>query len=292
MATTATARPKNDSLNGNGRGRGGVPQDAEISIDDSIKAAITDSAPINIILADTDLRIIYMNEASRRTLKTIENLLPCRVDEIVGKSVDEFHENPSYQRGILRNYKDLPRQAQIKLGDEILDLLVSATYDAEGNYTGPMVTWSVITEKVELERRNADVTNQLAAIDRNQAVIEFQMDGTIVKANENFLRTLGYSMDEIKGQHHRMFCEDSYTRSPEYKEFWARLNRGEYNAGEYKRIGKGGKEVWIQASYNAIADVNGKLVKVVKFASDITEAVKARQRQAEQEELEKKAQGT
>ena len=116
----------------------------------------------------------------------------------------------------------------------------------------------------------------LAAIGKSQAVIEFEMDGTILTANDNFLTTLGYSLDEIKGRHHSMFVEESLKNSPEYREFWSRLNRGENLPGEYRRVGKGGKLITIQASYNPIADASGKLVKVVKFASDVTEMAKAR----------------
>jgi methyl-accepting chemotaxis protein len=112
---------------------------------------------------------------------------------------------------------------------------------------------------------------QAAAISDSQAVIEFNMDGTIITANENFLKTLGYSLTEIKGKHHSMFVEASERDSAGYREFWAKLNRGEYQAAEYKRIGKGGKEVWIEASYNPIRDTSGKPFKVVKFATDITE---------------------
>jgi methyl-accepting chemotaxis protein len=125
-----------------------------------------------------------------------------------------------------------------------------------------------------LWRNNAAAQNalaQLAAIGESQAVIEFNMDGTIITANENFLKTLGYSLPEIEGKHHSMFVEESERASAAYREFWARLNRGEYQAAEYKRIGKGGKEVWIEASYNPIRDANGKPSKVVKFATEITE---------------------
>ena len=96
------------------------------------------------------------------------------------------------------------------------------------------------------------------------------MDGTIITANDNFLSVLGYTLDEVKGQHHSMFVDAAFKASAEYKEFWAKLNRGEYEAKEYKRLGKGGKEVWIQASYNPILDLNGKPFKVVKYATDIT----------------------
>jgi len=111
---------------------------------------------------------------------------------------------------------------------------------------------------------------QLEALNRSQAVIEFQMDGTIISANENFLSVMGYSLREIQGEHHQMFCDDEYSRTPEYRQFWKALRAGEFQAGEFKRLGKGGKEVWIIASYNPIFDSTGKPFKVVKFATDIT----------------------
>lgn len=125
-----------------------------------------------------------------------------------------------------------------------------------------------------------DSKAKMDAILRSQAVIEFGLDGIISTANDNFLNTLGYTLDEIKGKHHRMFCEDTYTSSITYRDFWAKLARGEFDSGEYKRIGKNGKEVWIQASYNPVFDENGKAYKVVKFATDIT-AVKLKASEVE-----------
>src|SRR5436305_15243025 len=106
-------------------------------------------------------------------------------------------------------------------------------------------------------RRSAAARNalaQAAAISESQALIEFNMDGTVITANENFLKALCYTLSEIKGQHHGMLVEVSERDSASYREFWAKLNRGEYQAAEYKRVGKGGKEVWIEASYNPIRD--------------------------------------
>jgi len=111
---------------------------------------------------------------------------------------------------------------------------------------------------------------QAAAIDKSQAVIEFKLDGTIVTANENFLATVGYTLAEIQGKHHSMFVDPAERDSAAYRDFWARLNRGEFQAAQYKRVGKGGREIWIQASYNPIFDKNGKPVGVIKFATDIT----------------------
>ena len=115
-----------------------------------------------------------------------------------------------------------------------------------------------------------DALAQSAAINRSQAVIEFKMDGTIITANQNFLDAMGYRLDEIQGKHHQMFAPPELRGSEAYKAFWASLNRGEFQAAEYKRVGKGGREVWIQASYNPIMDDAGRPVKVIKFATDIT----------------------
>lgn len=115
-----------------------------------------------------------------------------------------------------------------------------------------------------------NVRGQLAAIHRVQAVIEFALDGTILNANQNFLALTGYSLDEVKGRHHSMFVDPEYRASDAYRKFWECLARGDFEAGQYKRIGKGGKEVWIQASYNPILDTDGRVIKVVKYATDIT----------------------
>ncbi|NOX59298.1 MAG: PAS domain S-box protein [Planctomycetes bacterium] len=236
---------------------------------------MVENAPINIILADTDLNITYVNPATVKNLTPLAHLLPIPINKIVGSNVDVFHKNPAMQRQILSNPNNFPHEAVIELGDQKLNLLVSGIYDTSGEYIGPMVTWDLVTEKVRLEELAADNAGKLSSIDRAQAVIEFKMDGTIVSANDNFLRTLGYTLGEIQGQHHGMFVEPAFAASAEYKAFWAKLNRGEYEAGEFKRIGKGGKEVWIQGSYNPIMDINGKPVKVVKYASDITQQKEA-----------------
>lgn len=116
----------------------------------------------------------------------------------------------------------------------------------------------------------ADQKSMVDALNRSQAVIEFNLDGTVRTANANFLKVMGFDLPSIQGQHHRMFCEPGFAESSEYKDFWAALNRGEYKTGEFKRVGRGGKDVWIIASYNPILDDSGKPYKVVKFATDIT----------------------
>ena len=133
------------------------------------------------------------------------------------------------------------------------------------------------TDITEIKLQNADVSAQISAVNEVQAVIEFNMDGTIITANDNFKQAMGYSLDEIKGKHHRMFVEAEYGKSTEYKEFWEQLGQGNHNSGNYKRFTRSGAEIWIQASYFPIKDLNGKPWKVVKFASDITSHIKASQ---------------
>ncbi|MBN8951762.1 MULTISPECIES: methyl-accepting chemotaxis protein [unclassified Rhizobium] len=117
---------------------------------------------------------------------------------------------------------------------------------------------------------SSDASRILSAVSKSQAIIEFDLQGKVLTANENFCRALGYDLKEIVGNHHRMFCDPAYITTPAYHDFWARLGRGEYDAGTYKRLAKGNREIWIQASYNPVFR-NGKPVKVVKFAADVTE---------------------
>ena len=165
-------------------------------------------------------------------------------------------------------------QAEYKrIGKGGKEIWINASYnpilDAKGKATKVVKFATDITTQKNVA---SDFEGRMTAISKVQAVIEFNLDGSIIAANENFCKTLGYDQSEIKGKHHRMFCEPGYTASAEYKYFWEKLNRGEFEQAEYKRIGKGGKEIWISASYNPIFDVNGKAVKVVKFATDITQS--------------------
>ena len=253
----------------------------KLTYDLSVARAMGENSPINILMANTDLVITYANPSSIRTLKSLQKFLPVRVEDLVGQSIDIFHKNPSFQRNLLSRPQNLPHRAIIEVGDQKLDLLVSATYDPSGAYLGPMVTWEIVTEKLKLQEQGVDAAGKLQGINRCMAVIEFRPDGTILDANDNFCKTLGYRLEEIKGQHHRMFVTEAFANSSAYRDFWTKLNRGEYEMGEFHRVGKGAKEIWINAIYNPIVDANGKVIKVVKFASDITQQVKNRRRDAE-----------
>jgi methyl-accepting chemotaxis protein len=158
-----------------------------------------------------------------------------------------------------------------RLGKGAREIWILATYNPILDEAGkPFKVVKFATDVTAQKLKAADNDGQLAAIQKSQAVIEFNMDGTIRIANPNFLNAMGYTLAEIKGQHHSTFVEPSEKNSPAYRQFWDTLNRGEYQAAEYKRIAKGGREIWIQASYNPILDLNGKPYKVVKYATDIT----------------------
>ena len=158
-----------------------------------------------------------------------------------------------------------------RLGKGGKEVWIQASYNPIMDLNGkPFKVVKFATDITQQKMANADFSGQVAAISKAQAVIEFNLDGMIITANPNFLGAMGYQLDEIKGRHHSMFVEPSYKDSVEYREFWRILNDGKFQAGEYKRFGKGGKEIWIQASYNPIFDLNGKPFKVVKYATDIT----------------------
>jgi len=164
-----------------------------------------------------------------------------------------------------------------RIGRDGNEIWIQASYNPIMDASGrPFKVVKYATNITEQKLRSVDHAGKIEAVGKAMATIEFDMDGTIREANDNFLGAVGYRLDEIKGQHHRMFVESDYANSADYRELWAKLNRGAYVAGEFKRIGKGGKEIWIQASYNPIIGADGRPQKVVKYATDITEQVNTR----------------
>jgi len=235
---------------------------------DQLQGQIAENITSAVMMIDRDFNVIYVNKPTRDLLSS--NLSEFRKlwpdfspDTIVGTCIDIFHKNPAHQRKLLADPSRLPMQTEITVGNLKISLLVSGSYDKNGNYVGNILEWKDVTEARIHE-------GMIVALNKSQAIIEFSMDGRIVHANENFLNTIGYSLGEIRGQHHSMFVDAGYRQSPEYQAFWDKLGRGEFDAGQYKRVGKDGREVWIQASYNPILDAAGRPFKVVKFATDIT----------------------
>ena len=166
-----------------------------------------------------------------------------------------------------------------RFGKGAKEIWILASYNPILDEKGkPFKVVKFATDVTQQKLKNADLEGQITAIGKSLAVIEFNMDGTIIRANDNFLGALSYASNEVQGKHHGMFVEPAEREGAAYRQFWGALNRGEYQAGEFKRVGKGGKDVWIQASYNPILDLNGKPYKVVKYASDITRQALIRMR--------------
>ncbi len=232
-------------------------------------AAAVEGGTVPVMMVDRDLRITSVNQATRALFQdkidAFRTLVPgLEADRLVGACIDMFHKNPQHQRQLLADPARLPHRAEITVGDLKFDLNISAVFDAGRNYIGNILEWTDVSAQRVQE-------GMLAALDRVQAIIEFDLTGRILSANDNFLKALGYGLDEIRGQHHSLFVDAAFRQSPDYRAFWDKLGRGEFDAGKYKRLAKGGREIWIQASYNPVLDRNGKPYKVVKFATDITE---------------------
>lgn len=249
------------------------------------RKAMLDNAPVNIILADTDLYIRYMNPSSLKTLKTLERYLPCRAEEIVGKSVDTFHKDPSHQRKILADHKSLPVRSTIQVGPEKLDLLVSPTFDADGNYSGPMVTWEIVTKKLKSEAEAAEKS----AIVENAPINIMLADtsGKIVymnPASRNTLKTLEHQLpikvDEIVGASY-----DIFHKNPAHQRA---LLGDPKNLPHTAEISLGKETLLLNAS--AIYDVQGKFAGPMIAWEVITERKESERRDKENQERERKQQ--
>ncbi len=206
------------------------------------------------------------------------NAMGYRLDEVQGKHHSMFVEPEFKASAEYREFWEKLNRGEYeskeykRIGKGGKEVWIRASYNPIMDLNGkPFKVVKYASDVTEQKVQHANFSGQINAIDKAQAVIEFNMDGTIITANDNFLNAMGYRLDEVQGKHHSMFVEPEFKASAEYREFWEKLNRGEYESKEYKRIGKGGKEVWIRASYNPIMDLNGKPFKVVKYASDVTE---------------------
>jgi methyl-accepting chemotaxis protein len=227
-----------------------------------------DTSTTAFMMADVDLHIIYANKSVLTLLKNLEKdiqqALPnFSADNLIGQNIDIFHKNPAHQRSMLGGLRQTSISS-IVVGKLNFKLTVSPLFGAKGENIGSVVEWLDQTDFI-LKAAMLD------ALDRSQAVIEFTPEGIIKTANNNFLKTMGYSRQEIVGQHHKMFVEENYKHSSQYTSFWNMLNNGEYVSGEFKRIANGGREVWLLASYNPIKNSAGTVTGVVKYASEVTE---------------------
>ncbi|WP_298108985.1 PAS domain-containing methyl-accepting chemotaxis protein [Bradyrhizobium sp.] len=211
------------------------------------------------------------------------NSVGYKLDEIRGKHHSIFlppaeRNTPAYKNFWLSLKSGRYQHGDFKrIAKDGREIWILASYNPIMDENGAVVKIVKLASDVTRSKlKAAEFQGQIEAIGKSLAVIEFDLDGTILNANAKFLDAMGYSLPEIKGRHHSLFVEASERESPAYREFWAALKRGEYQAGEFKRVGSGGKEVWIQASYSPILDLNGRPFKVVKYASDITRQVLVR----------------
>ena len=245
---------------------------------------------MGIIEFNLDGTIITANE---NFLSVVGYSLP----EIAGKHHSmfvspQFSKDPEYRQFWERlNRGEFFSDKFRRIGKGGKEIWIQASYnpllDANGR---PFKVVKFATDITAVEAQARELQGEIAAINRSMAVIEFNLDGTIITANPNFLGVVGYSLPEVAGRHHSMFVDPEYANSLEYRQFWDRLAHGEYFADKYRRLAKGGREVWIQASYNPVLDANGKPFKVIKFAADITDIEHERRRAAEEQAI-KLAQG-
>ena len=226
----------------------------------------------NVMVADRDYTIVYMNPSVMALLREAEaelsrDLPRFSMATLIGSNIDVFHKKPDHQRRMLAGL-NAAHEATIRVGGRVFDLLVTPLSDGPERI-GYVVEWADSRARL----KNLDFAAQVAALGRSQAMIQFSRDGTILEANENFLKTMGYRADEIVGRHHSMLCDPDLVASAEYREFWAKLGRGEFQAGRFRRVAKGGRTVWIEGAYNPLLEPDGTVSRVLKVTTDTTQQI-------------------
>jgi methyl-accepting chemotaxis protein len=228
------------------------------------KSAAFDTVSFAMMTIDRNFNITYMNKGVIKLFQ--DNIDTFRAvwpnfdpERLIGQSIDSFHKNPAHQRKILSNPANMPYRANIVLGKMRIALNVNGIFDESGEYAGNVLEWIDIS-----------AVTAFKALESNQAMITFTPDGKIVSCNRAFSDAMGYEEQEILGKHHSIFVEPVYAGSPEYRNFWEQLRRGEAFAAVLPRVTKRGSKVYLLGSYNPILDETGKVTGVVKVATDIT----------------------
>jgi methyl-accepting chemotaxis protein len=247
-----------------------IIQDLQLTV--SHQASLLEAINRSMASIEFDLNGVVLS-ANDNFFKTMRY----RPDQVIGKEhrmfcTAEYGRSAEYSQlwSRLRNGEFVSATFQRVAGDGST-VWLEASYNPIRDIGGKVVKivkYAMdVTQKLQSE---SETRNKLQAIDRAMAVIEFDLDGRIIAANENFLRLLGYNRQELLGKHHKLLCPSELTNSSDYQDFWRQLNKGEFFSGQFKRIGKHGQTLWLEASYNPVYDACGKLLKVVKFASDVT----------------------
>jgi methyl-accepting chemotaxis protein len=222
-------------------------------------------------------------DLQRRVIEVNQNFLDLfgyRRDEVLGKPHSLFVDRADAEGAAYALFWEKLVRGEYdggeyhRIGKDGRQVWIQATYNPVLDASGrPVKIVEFAVDVTAAKLRNAEYEGKATAVDRAQAVIEFDLDGTVLHANDNFLRSVGYSLRDLAGQHHSLLCSPEYVVSAEYRDFWLRLRGGEVIAGRFHRVGKFGRDVWIQASYNPILDLDGRPLKVIKYAYDITEQV-------------------
>lgn len=250
----------------------------EASVDDNALAIMQAlDRSVAIIRFSLDGTILHANQ-------NFLDVMGYTLEEIRGKHHRIFVEPAYANSGEYQNFWTKLRRGEFdageyrRVGKGGREVWIQASYNPVFDHNGNLQSIvKVASETTTRKLADADFQGQIAAIRKVQAVISFNLDGTIIDANEIFLGLMGYTLEEVRGRHHSLFVEPGYDRNPEYLQFWANLRAGHADSRAFRRFGKHNREVWIQASYNPIFDHNGKLFKVVKFATDITELMRLRE---------------
>ncbi|MEE4213175.1 MAG: PAS domain-containing protein, partial [Parvularcula sp.] len=245
-----------------------VTEGENLALEAAYKSSAFTGASVAMMMVDRDLVIRHFNpssvelftEAREDFEKVWKDFDP---DNMLGRCIDDFHKNPERIRRLLADPKNLPHHADITVGARKIHLAVSGVFDRKGDYVGSTLEWTDVTKA----RIHAGM---MEAFDRTQAVIEFEPDGTIVKANSHFCDAVGYHLEDIIGQHHRMFVSPDEVKTADYQDFWRKLASGEAQSGLFQRFGRGGREIWLQAAYTPILDAKGKVFRVLKSGTDVT----------------------
>lgn len=190
----------------------------------------------------------------------------CNSDTTSSSDYASFWENLSKGHAINGQFLRIDKSGS--------DVWLEASYCPVKDNMGNVIQVVKIASDISsMMRATHELKSQQEALSRSQAIIEFNLNGEVITANDNFLNTVGYQLDEIIGQHHKTFCPDEVVQSRDYQQFWDRLRRGEFVAGKFHRKNKQGDDLWLEASYNPIFDAKGQLYKIIKFATDITQTV-------------------
>ncbi len=244
-----------------------TPEIKEIDRIDPVLLSALDLLDSSIMVTNNDFEIVFINPAIRSLFNEHKNSIQSafpgfNTNDLIGTKIDSLHPNPRRPRELIETLQ-ASQCATIHLADAHFNLNAKPMLNESGKQRGMLIVWT--DARKELEHKS-----QIAAINHSQAVIHFDLGGKILDANEKFLKLMEYRLEEIKGKHHSMFCDEQFSASEAYAAFWQRLKEGRFQAAQYQRIGKNGKRVWIEASYNPILDMKGVPYMVTKFATDLT----------------------